>query len=151
MLSVIRDDIKYFYDFIHDDDEIMSPDMVVSGAKQINIELDSFGEYVDSRSFASEGHLDTLGFCIFLAFNKQFNNLGLIVLDDVLTTVDMYHKERIARLLIDEFDDFQFFITAHSMSWVDELESLCVEENKENVIYKIEDWSLEDGPSIFES
>lgn len=151
MLSVIRDDIKYFYDFIHDDDEIMSPDMVVSGAKQINIELDSFGEYVDSRSFASEGHLDTLGFCIFLAFNKHFNNLGLIVLDDVLTTVDMYHKERIARLLIDEFDGFQFFITAHSMSWVDELESLCVEENKENVIYKIEDWSLEDGPSIFES
>lgn len=151
MLEEIRDDIKYFYDYIHDDDEILSPDVVVSGAKKIDVQLDSFGEYVDSRSFASEGHLDTLGFCIFLAFNKQFNNLGFIVLDDVLTTVDIYHKERIARLLLEEFEGFQFFITAHNRSWVDELESLCVELNRENIIYEIEDWSLEDGPSIIEN
>lgn len=150
IFSQISDDVEYYYDFIHDSDEILSPDIVTSDRK-IDVKLNSFGENVDSRSFASEGHLDTLGLCIFLAFNKQFNNLGLIVLDDVLTTVDMYHKGRIARLLVDEFGDFQFFITAHSMSWVDELESLCVEENIDNVIYKIDDWSLEDGPSIFES
>ena len=148
MLSEIRDDIKYFYDSIHDDDEIMSPDMVVSGAKKIDVQLDSFGENVDSRSFASEGHLDTLGLCIFLAFNKQFNNLSLMVLDDVLSTVDNTHKERIARLLVDEFEDFQFIITAHNKDWVDELEKLCVEAGRENVVYEIEDWSLDEGPII---
>lgn len=148
MLFEIRDDIKYFYDFIHNDDEIMSPDFLLSGAKKIDVHLDSFGESVDSRSFASEGHLDTLGLCIFLAFNKQFNNLGLMVLDDVLTTVDTSHKEKIAKLLLEEFEDFQFIITAHNKTWVDELEDLCIEYGKDNVVYEIEDWSLEDGPVI---
>lgn len=148
MLFEIRDDIKYFYDFIHNDDEIMSPDFLLSGAKKIDVHLDSFGESVDSRSFASEGHLDTLGLCIFLAFNKQFNNLGLMVLDDVLTTVDASHKEKIAKLLLEEFEDFQFIITAHNKTWVDELEDLCTEYGKDNVVYEIEDWSLEEGPII---
>ena len=148
MLVEIRDDIKYFYDFIHNDDEIMSPDFLLSGAKKIDVHLDSFGESVDSRSFASEGHLDTLGLCIFLAFNKQFNNLGLMVLDDVLTTVDTSHKEKIAKLLLEEFEDFQFIITAHNKIWVDELENLCIEYGKDNVVYEIEDWSLEGGPVI---
>lgn len=148
ILSEIRDDIKYFYDFIHDDDEIMSPDFVVSGAKKIDVHLDSFGNSVDSRSFASEGHLDTLGLCIFLAFNKQFNDLNLMVLDDVLSTVDAYHKERIARLILEEFEDYQFIITAHNKPWVDELESLCLEYNRDNIVYEIEDWSLDEGPVI---
>ena len=148
MLSEIKDDIEYFYDYIHDDDEIMSPDFVVSGAKKIDVKLDSFGEYVDSRSFASEGHLDTLGLCIFLAFNKQFNDLNLIVLDDVLTTVDDTHKEKIARLLLEEFEDYQFLITAHDKFWVDKLESLFMEYDRDNVVYEIEDWSLEVGPVI---
>lgn len=133
---------------MHNDDEIMSPDFLLSGAKKIDVNLDSFGESVDSRSFASEGHLDTLGLCIFLAFNKQFNNLGLMVLDDVLTTVDDTHKEKIANLLLEEFEDFQFIITAHDKVWVDELEDLCAEYEKNNVVYEIEDWSLDDGPVI---
>ena len=148
MLSEIRDDIEYFYDYIHDDEEISRPDMVVSGAKKIDVKLDSFGEYVDSRSFASEGHLDTLGLCIFLALNKQFNNLNLIVLDDVLTTVDVEHKEKIAKLLIEEFEDYQFILTAHNKEWVDQLEELCIDYGRDNVVYEIEDWSLEDGPII---
>lgn len=148
MLFEIRDDIKYFYDYIHNDDEIMSPDFLLSGAKKIDVHLDSFGESVDSRSFASEGHLDTLGLCIFLAFNKQFNNLGLMVLDDVLTTVDVIHKEKIANLLLEEFEDFQFIITAHDKLWVDELEELCTKYGRDNVVYEIEEWSLDEGPVI---
>ena len=148
MLSEIRDDIKYFYDYIHNEDEITSPDFVVAGSKKIDVVLDSFGQPVDSRSFASEGHLDTLGLCIFLAFNKHFNDLHLIVLDDVLTTVDETHKDKIARLLLEEFNDYQFIITAHNKEWVDELERLCLDYDKDNVVYEIEDWSLEMGPAI---
>ncbi|WP_400253294.1 DUF2813 domain-containing protein [Methanobrevibacter smithii] len=148
MLFEIRDDIKYFYDYIHNDDEITSHDFLLSGAKKIDVHLDSFGESVDSRSFASEGHLDTLGLCIFLAFNKQFNNLGLMVLDDVLTTVDVIHKEKIANLLLEEFEDFQFIITAHDKLWVDELEELCTKYGRDNVVYEIEEWSLDEGPVI---
>ena len=60
-------------------------------------------------------------------FNKHFNDLHLIVLDDVLTTVDETHKDKIARLLLEEFNDYQFIITAHNKEWVDELERLCLD------------------------
>ena len=71
-----------------------------------------------------------------------------MVLDDVLSTVDAYHKERIARLILEEFEDYQFIITAHNKPWVDELESLCLEYNRDNIVYEIEDWSLDEGPVI---
>lgn len=77
--------------------------------------------------FYSEGHLDTLGIVIFLAFIKEFNRddsgkpLGLIVLDDVLTTVDSGHRQRVANLLCEEFYDHQVLITTHDRLWAEML------------------------------
>lgn len=148
MMAEIREDIKYFYEYIHGDDSISSPDIVLTDSKKIDVYLDSFGSLVDSRSYASEGHLDTLGICIFLAFNKKFNDLPLIVLDDVFTTVDIYHKDKIANLIIKDLSDYQFFITAHNVPWVNQIKDMCQASNKEYVLYEITDWSLEEGPVI---
>ena len=59
-------------------------------------------------------------------------------------------KERveIAKLLLEEFEDCQFIITALNKTSVDELEDLCTEYEKDNVVYEIEDWSLQEGPII---
>lgn len=144
----IKKDIKRFYNYIHGDEDIGSPDIVLSDSKKIDVYLNSFGENVDSRSFASEGHLDTLGICIFLAFNKKFSNLPLIVLDDVLTTIDVFHKEKIAKLIVDEFSDYQFIITAHNQLWVEQLKDACAQNNSEVIVYELIGWSLDDGPLI---
>ena len=146
MISEIRKDIKTYYEFIHGDDKINSPDIQLSGSKLVDVYLNSFGDVVDSRSYASEGHLDTLGICIFLAFNKKFNPLPLIVFDDVLTTVDLPHKERIARLIIDKLVDYQFIITTHSSLWSEQLKRLGIVFNREPRIYELINWSLEEGP-----
>lgn len=144
----IRDDVKYFYEYIHGEDNINSPDIVLTDSKKIDVYLDSFGDVVDSRSYASEGHLDTLGICIFLAFNKKFNDLPLIVLDDVFTTVDIYHKDKIANLLIHDLSDYQFFITTHNVAWANQLKEMCKTSNNSYRLYEITDWSFEDGPVL---
>lgn len=144
----IKNDIKNYYNFIHEDDLISSPDIIVSGPKKIDVYLDSFGSSVDSRSYASEGHLDTLGICIFLAFNKKFNKLPLIVLDDVFTTVDLPHKGRLAKLIVEKLSDYQFFITTHSPLWAEHLKRLCIASSKSYTLYEIIDWSLDEGPII---
>lgn len=146
MISEIRHDIKTYYEYIHGNELIASPDIQLTGPKLIDVYLNSFGELVDSRSYASEGHLDTLGICIFLAFNKKFNEIPFIVFDDVLTTVDLPHKQRIARLIVDELTDYQFLITTHSSLWSEELARFCKDSNRNYILHELIDWSLEEGP-----
>ncbi|WP_458453098.1 AAA family ATPase [Methanobrevibacter sp.] len=148
MISEIRHDIKTYYEYIHGDDLIAAPDIKLTGPKLIDVYLNSFGEMVDSRSYASEGHLDTLGICIFLAFNKKFNEIPFIVFDDVLTTVDLPHKKRIAKLIVEELTDYQFLITTHSPLWADELKVFCNEANRNHIVHEFIDWSLDEGPII---
>lgn len=146
LISDIRHDIKLYYGYIHGDDLISSPDIRLTGSKLIDVYLNSFGDVVDSRSYASEGHLDTLGISIFLAFNKKFNPLPLIVFDDVLTTIDLPHKERIGSLIVDKFTDYQFIITTHSNLWMEQLKKLCLNSSRNHIIHEFIDWSLEEGP-----
>lgn len=146
IINDIKKDIKVFYEYIHGDDLINSPDIKLSGSKLIDVYLNSFGDLVDSRSYASEGHLDTLGICIFLAFNKKFNEIPLIVLDDVLATVDLPHKERIGRLIVDKLSDYQFFITTHSPLWSEQLKRLCISSHRDFMVYELINWSFEEGP-----
>ena len=148
IINEIKEDIKVFYDYIHKDDAITSPDIKLTGVNHLEVFLDSFGKSVDPRSFASEGHLDSLGLCIFLAFNKKFSKIPLIILDDVIATVDMGHKEKIARLLIEELDDYQIFITTHSKLWAEQLKRLTNISGRKAKSYEIISWNKREGPIL---
>ena len=87
------------------------------------LRMESFGrEGEDPRALTSEGHLDSLGLCIFLGFVKKFNaGCSLIVLDDVVSTLDAKHRENICKLLLEEFRDKQLIITTHDEVWYKQL------------------------------
>jgi len=114
--------------------------------------MESFGrEGEDPRALTSEGHLDSLGLCIFLGFVKKFNEgCSLIVLDDVVSTVDAKHRENICKLLLKEFRDKQLIITTHEGMWYEQLRAFQraygMEGNFKNLI--IVDWSIDTGPII---
>ena len=150
IINDIKEDIKLFYEYIHGDDEITAPDIQLTDTNFVDVYLKSFGENVDPRSYASEGHLDSLGLCIFLAFNKEFNPIPFIVLDDVIATVDMGHKEKIARLLIEELVDNQVFITTHSKLWEEQLRRLTQLSPKQVKSYEIISWNVTEGPIFAE-
>jgi len=109
----------------------------------------------DPRAYYSDAHLDTLGLSIFLALRKRASLLTpdfrLIVLDDVITSVDGPHRQRIADYLISELSrDYQLIITTHNRQWY---EWLLRHENTEGARGRfanldIVDWSLESGPLI---
>jgi DNA repair exonuclease SbcCD ATPase subunit len=113
ILNDTLQEINNFYSYIHDGDKISDVNFFqkeTSNGILIKINMDDKEE--DPRAFSSEGHLDTLGLCIFLAFIKVFHkNCSLIVLDDIVSTVDIPHREKIARLLFENFQDKQFIIT----------------------------------------
>ena len=144
----IKEDVKKYYNYIHGKDGINNPDIELTDENKMDVYLESFGEKVDSRSFASEGHLDTLGLCIFLAFNKKYNKIPLIILDDVVATVDSPHKGKIAKLLVNELTDNQVFITTHSRLWAEQLKHTARANKISHRIYEIIDWNLKEGPVL---
>ena len=52
----------------------------------------------------SESHLNSLAIALFLAMAETFNEqLGFLVLDDVINSFDVEHRGRLAELLADGF------------------------------------------------
>jgi len=152
--NAIQGDIRRFYSMLHPDELHKDIELVVALGRRASTELrmESFGRKgEDPRALTSEGHLDSLGLCIFLAFVKKFNEgCSLIVLDDVVTTVDAGHRENICKLLLEEFGDKQLIITTHDEIWYEQLcasqRAYEMENNFERL--NIVDWNVDTGPKI---
>jgi hypothetical protein len=96
----------------------------LSENKQGSLEFD--GEFhghpdMQPQAYYSESHLDTLGLCVFLGLAKYFNHEDMIVvLDDVLTSVDQVHLDRVLNMISNDKDNFnQIIITTHYRPWRD--------------------------------
>lgn len=109
----------------------------------------------DPRGLFSEAHLDTLGLAVFLALRKRDAALNpafrVVVLDDVLSSVDAPHRRRVAGYLLSEFtDEFQLIITTHNRLW---FEWLCQLQRARGltdsfVNRRILSWNLDSGPEL---
>lgn len=153
-LEELTDRINEYYNFIHGEDSINSPKFEVSGSTGLKLKINTFNEECDPREYSSEGHLDSLGLCIFLAFIKENCNVPIIILDDIVATVDLSHKERIARLLLDEFEDYQLILTTHNKTWFNQIRNLRRARDrkfkaKNKFMYvEITSWNLDEGPHL---
>lgn len=76
-------------------------------------------ENIAPQSVFSESHLDTLGLCVFLALAKRdASEDTIIILDDILTSVDANHLDRFIDLLHEEVEHFNHIIvTTHYRPW----------------------------------
>ncbi len=150
----IEGDIRKFYSILHPGEPHTDVSLRLSSARRASTELriSSFGRPdEDPRALTSEGHLDSLGLCIFLAFVRSFHNdCTLVILDDVITTIDSGHRRRVCDLLFGEFEDYQLVITTHDGIWYQELaaaqRALKIDGNFINA--QITDWDLDNGPCV---
>jgi hypothetical protein len=146
----LEEDFEHFYQQLHPDEGYGAITIPVQREKRSSVALrTSYHEQTPAHplNYFSEGHMDSLGLCIFLAFMKRFGgNLKLIVLDDVLTTIDAGHRLRVARLLAREFSDYQFVITTHDQLWAKELDRILPDTK----LVPLRQWSLEQGADCWE-
>lgn len=152
--NTIQTDIQRFYSMLHPNEEHQNVELMVMLERRASTELkiDSFGRIgEDPRALTSEGHLDSLGLCIFLAFVKKFNHgCSLVILDDVVTTIDAGHRDRLAELLLKEFKDYQLIITTHDGIWYKELANKQITFKRQNnfINLQISRWTLDSGPVL---
>lgn len=95
----------------------------------LKLEVDFYGKgKFPPAALHSEGHQDTLGICLFLALAEHVSGgpITLLVLDDVLMSVDAEHRRAVAEMLRREFPKTQFVITTHDEVWARQLKSVGI-------------------------
>lgn len=129
--------------------ELKPTSRAAAGGLRLAIQFLGLTNSKDPRAFLSEGHLDSLGLCLFLAAVRIFNPPGsLLVLDDVLTSIDKEHRQRVGELLYSDFQDFQIIITTHDEHWHNLLVSTAQARGVQGEwrYIKLEGWTVETGP-----
>ncbi len=82
--------------------------------------------FVAPRRVLSEGHLHSLGLCLFLAHAERvLAQVRFLILDDVVTSLDADHRRRVADLLRHAFADWQVLVLTHDPDWADCLRDKC--------------------------
>lgn len=121
----LQSDVEAYYSIIHPKEDHGKIQLIVDQSKKSNsvdMKVNSFQREVDPRAYQSEGHLDSLGLCVFLAFIKKFNtDCNLLVLDDIVSTIDSNHRNRICELLFEKFPEKQIIITTHDQIWYEQI------------------------------
>lgn len=131
--------------------ELKPTSRAAAGGLRLAIQFLGLTDSKDPRAFLSEGHLDSLGLCLFLAAVRIFNPPGsLLVLDDVLTSIDKEHRRRVGELLFTEFKDFQVILTTHDDHWNELLQSSARAMGLQNQwqYIQINDWTVDSGPIL---
>ena len=155
ILGSIAKTVEEYYLFMHPTDlteEVTGPPIIKiqrHGKGTAFIEGKYKGKIVGDPGWVySDGHLDTVGLCIFLALRRfrgdQAADPRLLVLDDVVLSIDLSHARRLVELLRKEFEDHQLILLTHNelfAHWCVDLmpgiKKLCIKR-----------WSIETGPQI---
>lgn len=147
----IQTDLQDFYNFLHPNDPHKDVTLTIDEEKNsAYLTMTSFDKTeVNPRAYSSEGHLDSLGLCIFLSIVKHFNeDIPYLFLDDVLTTIDTNHREKFTKLLLENFPDKQIIITTHDRMWFKQFIPALKPYGLDNKFLKLEikSWSMNHGP-----
>lgn len=145
----IKDRFVGLYKEMHGDDEKGFNASFTSQEAGLNLEVDFYGRGLHPpHAMHSEGHQDSMGVCLFLALSEHLNTglIDLIILDDVVMSVDIGHRRAFCGVLIANFPNKQFIITTHDTTWANQLRGEGLIDRKQ--MLKFSNWSVNSGPTI---
>lgn len=122
ILSAISTRVGELYEAIHPGEGLNKIVLALDAAKRASLEIATeFGGRPDTppQAYFSDSHLDTLGLCVFLALaEREAPEDKLLVLDDVLGSVDEPHVDRIIEMIYDVIAEFRHcVVTTHYGPW----------------------------------
>jgi len=151
LYTSINKDFTTYYKFLHGEDEQGFYSELKPEGAQLSFKVDFYGRGAHHpRALHSEGHQDSMGLCLYLALNKKISEdrVKMIILDDVVMSIDNNHRRRVCKLLQHYFPDYQFIITTHNRTWARQLNTDGVVKMKNLVEFK--GWSVDTGPKYGE-
>jgi energy-coupling factor transporter ATP-binding protein EcfA2 len=126
ILHNIAIEVGRLYEAVHPGEGLnkisLELDPIKRASLEIATEFNGIGD-TPPQAYFSDSHLDTLGLCVFLALAKMESpEETMLVLDDVLGSVDEPHVDRLIEMLYSEASAFKHcIITTHYKPWKQKL------------------------------
>ncbi len=121
IIGAIAKEIGELYEKVHPGEGLDAIALPLDPKKRASIELEArfAGKDVPPQAYFSQSHLDTLGLCVFLALAcRDRAEETILILDDVLGSVDEPHVERIVEMIYEVSARFRHTIlTTHYRPW----------------------------------
>lgn len=143
----IRDRFVNLYRELHKIDEGEFSATIEPDRAGLDFKVDFYGRGTNPpHALHSEGHQDSMGICLFLALSDELTKglIDLIILDDVVMSVDADHRRQVCQILGTLYPKRQFFITTHDKTWANQLKKLGIVSSKESVEFF--NWNISSGP-----
>jgi hypothetical protein len=148
ILETVADDVGRLYASIHPDEPLGRVHFALKRQASSSIDLDAGFQDRDDlppQAYYSESHLDTLGICVFLSLAKRFaTDRSIVILDDVVTSVDEPHVDRFMEMLLCEARHFSHLIVAtHDRAWLERFRG-----SPAIGVIELGEWTLADGVRV---
>jgi hypothetical protein len=119
-------------------------------ALTIDVKLAS-GSTTAPEMLLSEASLDLLAFLYYIMLAKESALLGqakLLVIDDVLQSIDATIRVLAAEYVLEEFKDWQLVFTVHDRLWAEQLRQMMQSRGHRFVEYDVLRWHPTTGPVL---
>ncbi|MBG6236299.1 hypothetical protein IWX76_002880 [Pedobacter sp. CAN_A7] len=148
-LNSISGDVELLYQKMHPDENLGGIRIFLKPNAKNSLELNAdfhSQSSITPQSVYSESHLDTLGICIFLALARKYNEEDtILILDDVVMSVDETHLDRFIEILHEQVSAFaHILITTHYRPWKDRYRFSRAPSHQVHFI-ELRNWSIENG------
>lgn len=123
----------------------------VSGLSALDIRIEAANGASFDERILSEGYQDLLAMLFFLATARATTAEGqvrVLVLDDVLQSVDAHIRVALMQFILREFKRWQLIITVHDRLWREQLQKLFQDAGMPVVGIELHGWTFDAGSHV---
>jgi energy-coupling factor transporter ATP-binding protein EcfA2 len=148
LLKRISRRVAEIYSALHSGEDLDAVSVEPWTAKGIELAIDFYGSHQrPPHGVLSESHLNSLAIALFLAMAESFNEqIGFLLLDDVINSFDVEHRGRLAELLADGFSGWQLIVLTHDQQFFEHLSRRAPSWRR----LEFTSWSYASGPRTTE-
>jgi energy-coupling factor transporter ATP-binding protein EcfA2 len=155
IISDIAKEVGKLYEKVHPNEGLDKIALELDPARRASLNLGATFEGLEAppQAYFSQSHLDTLGLCVFLALAARDRATEtVLILDDVLGSVDEPHVERVIGMIYDVSAGFQHtIVTTHYRPWREKYRWGWLKPGQPCQFVELTGWAIEDGIRLISS
>lgn len=152
IIGDIADEVGKLYEKVHPGEGLEKIALPLDPKKRASIELEAkfSGQDVPPQAYFSQSHLDTLGLCVFLALAlRERPDETILILDDVLGSVDEPHVERVVEMIYNVSQKFRHTVlTTHYRPWREKFRWGMLKPDQICQFVELKLWTLAEGMAL---
>ena len=152
IMSDIAQNVGELYELVHPGEGLNKIALELDPKKRASLELKAqfSAQHAPPQAYFSQSHLDTLGLCVFLALAlRDQPQETILVLDDVLSSVDEPHVERVIGMIYEVSSKFQHtIVSTHYRPWREKFRWGLLKPDQVCQFVELTVWSLSHGLAL---